>query len=71
MEDRRGTALSLLLSSVIIIVSEFNPRSFSTISRIPGDVTPGGVKRNDGKARSTIAMGPCSRSAAENRSATT
>ena len=36
-----------------------------------GQVTPAGANRNAGNAASNIAMGPCSRSALEKRSATT
>jgi hypothetical protein len=43
----------------------------ASISFCPCQVTPPGVKRNTGKLRSTIAMGPWRKSADEKRSATT
>ncbi len=56
---------------MIISVSALIDCSFSINSHMGFQVTPGGQNRNAGKEASSIAIGPCSRSAEENRSATT
>ena len=69
--ERRSRAASTLLTSVTISVSAFSSLRVAIISRVPGQVTPAGANRKAGKDASSIAMGPCSRSALEKRSATT
>src|SRR5580693_5046334 len=49
--------------SVITTVSAFNPRNRISICCMDGHVAPDGVNRNAGKLGSTIAIGPCRKSA--------
>src|SRR5215813_8590255 len=58
-------------SLVIESVSACNSRNRSIRSLTPKSITPGGANRITGKWRSTIANGPCRKSADENLSATT
>jgi len=54
-----------------IDAAKLNVAYCSIISPIDGHVTPDGANRNTGKFGSTSAIGPCRKSADENRSATT
>ena len=60
-----------LEESVKSIVSARNESSFSSMLRVASQVTPEGANTKTGNLGSIIAMGPCRKSAPENRSATT
>jgi len=69
--ERRVADGTLVFGPVMATTSACSWRRRAVSSRILAKVLPGGIKTNAGKSRSIRAIGPCTKSAAEKRSAIT